>query len=244
MLKIEYQSMDSIAVDFLLDLSEGGLFIRTDLDFNLGDEIEFTLSFPGLLKPIPLKGVVRRINESKENRGVGVEFVFEDDETRDMIQKLVKTFYNKEDQAEEEDDDHRASYKVLIVDDNQLVLELFTHALTKMVKKIKPGHKNPQIITASDGIKALQILHRERVDFVILDNYMPGMDGISVLRALREDPKFIDLPVIMISVGKEDIKLDSLRSGANLFVAKPVQAQHLLTTLTSLLKNEGMLPTD
>ncbi len=239
MLKIEYQSIDSFAVDFLLDLSEGGLFIRTTMKFEIDDEIEFTLSFPGLLEPIPLKGIVRRVNKSEEHRGVGIEFVFEDEKSKNTIQQLVRTFTY--DPSETQSSQDKSAYKILVVDDNELILELFTHALTKMMQELKPGTKKPEIITARNGVSALKILHHEQIDFVILDNYMPEMDGISLLRILREDPKFISLPVVMISVGQEDIKLDSLKSGANLFVAKPVQAQQLLSTLTTLLAEEDFL---
>lgn len=232
LLKIEYPNQTGFFVDYLIDLSEGGLFIRTKMPLQVGDEIDFTISFPGLLEPIPLRGVVRRLASDKEkNPGVGVEFIFSDDETRKAVGKLVHQF-----EAEAELPPAKANpYRILVTDDNQRVLEMFKFALERLHLEGKRAERPTEIYTAANGREALDILQGIHIDLVILDQYMPELDGMSVLRMIRADAKYKETPVVMISTDHEQLKMTSLRSGANLFVAKPIRALTLLNTLSALI---------
>lgn len=232
LLMIEYPNREGFFVDYLIDLSQGGLFIRTKMPLQVGDEIDFTISFPGLLEPIPLRGVVRRVASDRDkNPGVGVEFIFTDDEARKAVEKLVGQF-----QAEAEQPPASAHpYRILVTDDNQRVLEMFKFALERMQLEGKRAERPTEIYTATNGREALDILQSIPVDLVILDQYMPELDGMSVLRMMRAEPTFKDTPVVMISTDHEQLKMTSLRSGANMFVAKPVRALTLLNTLAALI---------
>ena len=236
LLKIDYPNKTGFFVDYLIDLSQGGLFIRTKMPLQVGDEIDFTISFPGLLEPIPLRGVVRRLASDKEkNPGVGVEFIFSDDETRKAVERLVHQF-----ETEEEPPPARANpYRILVTDDNQRVLEMFKFALERLQLEGKRAERPTEIYTATNGREALDVIQSVPLDLVILDQYMPELDGMSVLRMMRAEPRFKDTPVVMISTDHEQLKMTSLRSGANLFVAKPVRALTLLTTLSALINEEG-----
>jgi len=232
LLKIEYPNKEGFFVDYLIDLSQGGLFIRTKMPLQVGDEIDFTISFPGLLEPIPLRGVVRRLASDRDkNPGVGVEFIFNDDESKKAVEKLVDHFRAEAELPPAKDN----PYRILVTDDNQRVLEMFKFALERMQLEGKRAERPTEIYTASNGREALDILQSIPVDLVILDQYMPELDGISVLRLMRAEPTFKDTPVVMISTDHEQLKMTSLRSGANLFVAKPVRALTLLNTLSALI---------
>ncbi len=104
--------------------------------------------------------------------------------------------------------------RLLLVDDiedNRLVL------LRRFVKR------GFQIVEAESGIKALEMIERERIDAVLLDIMMPQMDGIEVLKIIRARYSPDQLPVIMVT-GKsfsEDIA-GALEQGANDYVTKPV----------------------
>lgn len=232
LLKIDYPNKTGFFVDYLIDLSEGGLFIRTKMPLQVGDEIDFTISFPGLLKPIPLRGVVRRLASDKEkNPGVGVEFIFTNDETKKTVEKLVHQF-----EAEEEQPAANTNpYRILVTDDNQRVLEMFKFALERLQLEGKRAERPTEIYTATNGREALDVIQSVPLDLVILDQYMPELDGMSVLRLMRAEPRFKDTPVVMISTDHEQLKMTSLKSGANMFVAKPVRALTLLNTLSSLI---------
>lgn len=80
--------------------------------------------------------------------------------------------------------------RILLVDDDPLILELFGSKLAEA------GFR---VIYARDGDEARDMLKRAEVDLVILDVLMPRMDGIACLTALRQDPKTKDLPVIFLT---------------------------------------------
>lgn len=88
---------------------------------------------------------------------------------------------------------------------------------------------------AEDGEAALSLISEERFDLVLLDILMPGLNGISVLKRVRETHSRDELPVIMLTI-KDDARdmIEALDSGANAYVIKPefsvaaARAQHEL----------------
>ncbi len=75
---------------------------------------------------------------------------------------------------------------------------------------------------AANGREALELIRREPFDLVLLDVMMPEMSGIEVLRALREDGRLTDLPVVMISAASEIEKVvECVELGAEDYLPKP-----------------------
>jgi putative two-component system response regulator len=120
--------------------------------------------------------------------------------------------------------------KVLIVDD-ELINRKVLEGLLKSY-----GHA---CVVADSGPAALALLD-ETIDLVLLDIMMPGMDGFLVAKAIRETPNLSDLPIIMVTAlsAKED-RLRAVESGANDFVAKPIDSTELSVRMTSLLRMKG-----
>jgi uncharacterized protein (TIGR02266 family) len=236
-LKVEYETADGLAVDYLTDLSDGGLFIRTTLPFEIGETISFTLSFPGLLDPLPLQGIVRRkqgaAGPQDQDQGVGVEFVFSDAKVKETVRGLAARFAT-EDAPQPVG---AVPFKILLVDDNRVVLDLFAVALRSLYGDPRNQKYVPQITTALDGSQAWRLLKSEHFDLAIIDSYLPELDGTSVVRFARADPALKELPIVMISVDEKNMKLQSINAGANLFVAKPVQAKALISTLSALVRD-------
>jgi putative two-component system response regulator len=117
--------------------------------------------------------------------------------------------------------------RVLIVDDeliNRKVLEGLLKA------------QGLDYVSADSGPAALKLLE-PGVDLVLLDIMMPGMDGFTVAKAIREMPLYADLPIVMVTAlsAKED-RLRAVESGANDFVAKPIDATELGVRMASLLR--------
>ncbi|KMO09737.1 hypothetical protein SQ03_31655, partial [Methylobacterium platani JCM 14648] len=77
------------------------------------------------------------------------------------------------------------------------------------------------VLTASNGAEALQICQRAECDIILLDVMMPGIDGWSVLSALKADPDLTDIPVIMITFVEQRALAASL--AASDYVMKPVR---------------------
>ena len=120
------------------------------------------------------------------------------------------------------------SAKVLIVDDNKENIDLVAYFL-------KP--QNYQILTAFDGVEALEIVEREEPDIILLDIMLPKMDGFQVCERIKKDRKTQFIPIIMITALKElKDKIRSLEVGADDFISKPFENVELLTRVKSLLR--------
>jgi adenylate cyclase len=93
-----------------------------------------------------------------------------------------------------------------------------------------------QVLTATSGEQALELLKTEEPDLVLLDVVMPGLDGYAVCRHLRENEETAMLPVIMVtsSIGPEKTK--AIEAGADDFIPKPFNHGELLTRVKSLLR--------
>lgn len=109
---------------------------------------------------------------------------------------------------------------ILVVDDNP-VIQLM---LSLMLKR------NDQTVhTAASGREALDCLERTGVDLMILDVNMPDMDGLTLLKQLRDDERYRELPVIMLTAsGREQVRLVATQKGANAFLTKPTSSRELL----------------
>jgi len=117
--------------------------------------------------------------------------------------------------------------KVLLVDDVKLFLELEKAILSK---------RNLQIFTALSGNEALDIHKRERVDLILCDLYMPGMNGDELCRIIRSDGTLKNISIVMVttSASEEDIER-CMKAGANDYIAKPIKPAELLKKLNTYI---------
>lgn len=94
-----------------------------------------------------------------------------------------------------------------------------------------------EVLTAYSGAEALELCERERVDVVLLDVMMPGMDGFEVCKRLKADPATQDVPVIMVTaLDQPSDKLQGLEAGADDFLTKPVDEIALITRVKNLAR--------
>ncbi len=114
--------------------------------------------------------------------------------------------------------DKLGSITVLIVDDDAFNRQLIISLLSRV----------PTIgyIEAEDGIEALEILEKEKIDIILLDLYMPRLNGINTIKKIKENPLFADIPVIIISTDELVMK-EFYALGANDFVSKPFRLDDL-----------------
>ncbi|UPK47197.1 response regulator transcription factor [Paenibacillus pabuli] len=122
---------------------------------------------------------------------------------------------------------------ILLVDDEQDIIKLM---------EIYFGNEGYRVLTASDGIEALEQLNKESIDLIILDVMMPNMDGIEACMKIREEQK---MPIIMLSAKSMDMdKITGLSIGADDYVTKPFNPLELVARAKSQLRryhtfNEG-----
>lgn len=116
---------------------------------------------------------------------------------------------------------------ILVADDSPVSRRLISYTLQRN------GHT---VITVSDGQEALAQLMETTFDLVIADLSMPNVDGLTLLRALRNDERRCDLPLIMLTAsGQDEDRLKAQATGANDFLTKPTSSRQLTETVSRLL---------
>lgn len=118
--------------------------------------------------------------------------------------------------------------RVLVVDDIPANVKLLeTHLLAEYF----------DVLTAEDGMTALDICDKTQVDLILLDIMMPGIDGFEVCRRLKANPKTTHIPVVMVTaLDQPEDRVEGLKCGADDFLTKPVNNMQLMARVKSLLR--------
>lgn len=117
---------------------------------------------------------------------------------------------------------------VLIVDDSTSMRQLVSFTL-------KDAGYN--VIEASDGRDALNKINGSKISLVITDLNMPGMDGISFIKALRNQPNFRFTPIIMLTTESQEAKkAEGRRAGASGWIVKPFTPEQLIEIVKKFVR--------
>ncbi len=120
--------------------------------------------------------------------------------------------------------------RILVVDDEDHILELISFNLEKEYR----------VITAGSGEEALEIVREEKVDLMILDLMLPGMDGIQVCNKVRNQEELMHLPIIMLTAKSEDSdRILGLEVGADDYLSKPFNIRELQARIKAVLRRSG-----
>ena len=118
-----------------------------------------------------------------------------------------------------------AGKKVLVIDDDVKTTELVKLYLRR------DGYR---VVTAYDGLQALDVAREAHPDLVVLDLMLPGLDGFEVFRALRDES---DVPIIMLTAKTtEQDRLNGLDLGADDYVTKPFSPKELAARVRAVLR--------
>jgi sigma-B regulation protein RsbU (phosphoserine phosphatase) len=120
------------------------------------------------------------------------------------------------------------SAKILLADDDPAVCRYVEVILRQA------GYT---VVRAADGIEAMTRVRQSPPDLILLDVLMPGLDGLDVLRALRQNPQTSQIPVIMLTQKAQvEDRVKGLEGGADDYVPKPFVPEELLVRIRSLLR--------
>ena len=127
-----------------------------------------------------------------------------------------------------ESQDFCAGSKILIADDNPQILELLEAYLEPL---------GVQVRLTTDGESTLAAVEQEAPDLLLLDIMMPKRSGFEVCRILKDDPRYREIPIIMVTALNEVGDMERAQeTGCDDFLSKPVNKNELLTRVQNLLR--------
>ena len=202
-------------------LSTGGMCLYTDILYPVGTQLFCALSLPGCPKPLELITTVARFQKvPQEAHGykLGVEFVELSPAHKAQLERVIL----------EPPASHatRAKKLLLVDDDAEFMLAL----------KVRLQSVGFQVLTATEGMEALEKSRLERPNLIILDLMLPKLNGYEVCRLLKFDQKFHHIPIILLTArSRQEDKELGYSVGADAYVTKPFDGNTLLEKVDELL---------
>lgn len=117
-----------------------------------------------------------------------------------------------------------SAHTILVVDDEQTIVETLTDVLS---------YEGYRVVSASNGSKGFDAAQKANISLVLLDFMMPVLDGVALARKLREDPRYKELPIIMMTAAPAG--LPKTDTPWTLLLVKPFELEELLTSVRQLL---------
>ena len=118
---------------------------------------------------------------------------------------------------------------MLIVDDNEIDRNIIANYFAE----------DFMILEAQSGEECFRILkeYKYNIDIVLLDNWLPDMTGVDILKERKLDERFADIPVIIVTVNNDSVNLiESFKNGADDYITKPYNPTILLLRIAAILK--------
>lgn len=118
--------------------------------------------------------------------------------------------------------------RILVVDDDKT-----TRKLLSLFLKGK-GH---EVVTAENGLEAIEKVGTENVNLIVTDMNMPYMDGIELVKNLKSDPSSAQIPIIMVTTeADEEEKKKAFEAGVDDYLVKPTNAEQINASILKILK--------
>jgi len=224
---VDYADAGDLVSDVTTNISIGGMFIVTEQELELGNGVDLVVSFPGLVRPIHISGVVRWCQHRTGGlRGVGIEFVDMVPDSQAQLESVLARIEGGDPSL------IARPLTVLLVDDNEHVATLIRQGLAVLSKR----SQQPLMFmfhTASNGREGLEVAAEVQPDLLIIDLDLPILDGRSLIGALRADG--VVTPIIAMSAVGEAGREPALDAGANVYLPKPVRLRELGIAVRSVI---------
>lgn len=198
-------------VSELVKLHGGTISVTSEM----GKGSAFTIRIPVGKSHLPAEQVTEKIISG------------DDEFSSAFIEEAELFLARSQDEQKPERADAENLSTLLIVDDNS--------DMRSYIKKLLEAQYN--IITAGNGLEALQIIQSKKIDLVISDIMMPVMDGIQLVKEIKQHPLTYNLPVILVSArAGEEARIEGYDTGADDYLVKPFSAKELHARVRSQIK--------
>jgi CheY-like chemotaxis protein len=227
-LAVEYDGPDDLVGDFTENLSSGRTFVATDLALAVGTPVQLVLSFPGLVEPIAIDGTVSstRGDGPEGVGGVGIDF---DAAGGARLAATIDRIRNRDPKVVSR------LLRVLFVEDNRHVAAMIQDGIRTATRREFGGGVSFVFRNAEDGHSAVELLRQESFDALIVDVYLPLLDGPHVIAHVRGQLGLPDLPIIAVSAGGDNARRSALDAGANIFLDKPMRLRQVLDAIRRVI---------
>jgi CheY-like chemotaxis protein len=121
---------------------------------------------------------------------------------------------------------------ILVIEDNKLNMKL-VNGLIKIGKY--------RMLEAIDAESGIQLIREQRPDLVLMDIQLPGMDGLSATKIIKEDPDLKDIPIVALtSFAMQGDEEKALAAGCTGYITKPIDTRKFLETVSQYLKDDNL----
>jgi len=118
---------------------------------------------------------------------------------------------------------------VLVIDDNELNLKLFKTLLT--LGKYK-------VLEAANAEKGIELVHNHHPDLILMDIQLPGIDGLTAIHIIKEDPDLKEIPIIALtSYAMPGDEKKAFEAGCDGYITKPIDTRSFLDTINQFIRH-------
>ena len=125
--------------------------------------------------------------------------------------------------------------KLLVVEDNPVIRDLFRLGIDKLQNEAGARALHFEVEQAADGGTAWNYVQNNSVDLVVIDLYLPVLNGLELIERIRNSPTLRTMKILAISASMHDARDRSLGAGADMFLQKPLRLLDLLDAIRALL---------
>jgi two-component system chemotaxis response regulator CheY len=118
------------------------------------------------------------------------------------------------------------SKRILVVDDNADMREIM---------QVYMGSLGLKVIVARDGVEGIEAANRENPDLIVTDAHMPNLDGVTMVKRLRNQPHFQSVPIVVLTGVGPEMQREAQKAGADRIFIKPVSPSELAAKINELL---------
>ena len=120
-------------------------------------------------------------------------------------------------------------FNALVVEDSPPMRKMIVFALSRV--------RELDVVEADDGVDALRRIAGTKFDIIITDINMPILDGLKLVKRLRADDNYKDVPIVIITTeGAAEDRQRALTLGASAYITKPIQAQQVISLVREILQ--------